>query len=403
MCKQFGIHVYGPLESFVSGFLEELARQGYSPWSATSYLVVMRHLSRWLGDRKWTVTELTPQRVQEFVAERRELGYAKGRSTGGMVRVLTSYLRSIGAVPEMMPFVPETHLAWVLNDFITYLTSQRGLAQGTIHWYQYVAHKFLSTCGIGVNGFEALTTDKVSAFILTESRRRGSGSLHNMAVALRAFLRFLYLQGHIPLSLESAVLPGPSWRDTGLPRALSGHQVTRLLASCDRQTNIGSRDFAIMTLLARLGMRSKEVVSLTLDDVDWRNGEILVAGKGNRHDRLPLPVDVGEALADYCQQARPGSGCRTVFLHVRAPYTALVGASISEIVKRACERAGIPPAGAHQLRHSAATAMRRAGAPLLEIGQVLRHRRPKTTAHYARDDHEALASVARKWPGGGTV
>jgi integrase len=158
-----------------------------------------------------------------------------------------------------------------------------------------------------------------------------------------------------------------------------------------------------MTMLARLGLRSKEVASLTLDDVDWRNGEILVVGKGNRHDRLPLPVDVGEALADYCHQARPGSSCRAVFLHIRAPYAALSGSSICEIVKRACDQAGLPPIGAHRLRHSAATAMRRAGAPLLEIGQVLRRRRPKTTAHYARDDHDVLAEIARQWPGGGAL
>jgi integrase len=302
-----------------------------------------------------------------------------------------------------MRIVPETHLACVLGDFTTYLISQRGLAQGTIHWYRYVAHQFLSTCGISKHSFEGLTTDKVTAFILTESRRRSVGSLNNVAVALRAFLRFLYLQGHTPLSLAAAVLPVPSWRDTGLARALSEQQIARLLASCDRQTNAGRRDFAILTLLARLGLRSQEVASLTLDDVDWRSGEILVAGKGNRRDRLPLPVDVGEALADYCHRARLGGNYRALFLHVRAPYIALSNSSISEIVTRACSRAGLPPAGAHHLRHSAATAMRRAGAPLLEIGQVLRHRRPKTTARYAKDDHDALAGVARRWPGGGAL
>jgi len=404
MSRPFGIRVSGPLEPFVSGFLEELARRGYSPWSATSYLVLMRHLSRWLGDHAWAVAELTPQRVQEFVAERRVRGYAKGRSNGGMLEVLTSYLRSIGAVPEVMSLVPEAHLARVLDDFTTYLLSQRGLAQRTTRWYRYVAHQFLSNCGISEGvpgyGFEGLMTDKVTAFILAESRRRSVGSLHNVAVALRAFLRFLYLQGHTPLSLADAVLPAPTWRDTRLSRALPEQQVARLLASCDRETTAGRRDFAILTLLARLGLRSKEVASLTLDDVDWRNGEILVAGKGNRHDRLPLPVDVGEALADYCHTARRGGSCRALFLHVRAPYAALSSTSISSIVTRACGRAGLPPAGAHRLRHSAATAMRRAGAPLLEIGQVLRHHRLTTTAHYAKDDHDALASVARRWPGG---
>ena len=221
-----------------------------------------------------------------------------------------------------------------------------------------------------------------------------------MVIALRAWLRFLYLQGHTPTPLAAAVLPTPSWRDNGISRALSEQQVARLLAGCDRQTHTGRRDFAILTLLARLGLRAQEAASLTLDDVDWRNGEILVTGKGNRHDRLPLPVDVGEALVDYCHNARPRGGCRNLFLHVRAPFTALSNASINAVVIHACKRAGLPPVGAHRLRHSAATAMRRAGAPLLEIGQVLRHRHPVTTALYAKDDQAALVTVARQWPGG---
>lgn len=407
MSKPFGIHVRGPLEPFVPGFLEELARQGYSPWSATSYLVVMSHLSRWLGDHNWPATELTSERVQDFVKERRARGYAKGRSARGMVKVLTNYLRRIGVVPEVASSVPETHLARALDEFSTYLFGQRGLAQGTIHWYRYVVHRFLCSSGISNDDtgykFEELRADKVNAFILTESRHRGVGSLQNVVTALRAWLRFLYLQGHTPTPLATAVLPTPSWRDNGISRALSEQQVARLLASCDRQTHAGRRDFAILTLLARLGLRAQEAASLTLSDVDWRNGEILVAGKGNRHDRLPLPVDVGEALVDYCQNARPRGGCRALFLHVRAPFTALSNAAISFVVTQACERAGLPPVGAHRLRHSAATAMRRAGAPLLEIGQVLRHRHPVTTALYAKDDQAALVTVAKQWPGGGAV
>jgi len=173
-----------------------------------------------------------------------------------------------------------------------------------------------------------------------------------------------------------------------------------LLSSCDRQTATGRRDFAVLVLLARLGLRSGEVASLKLDDVDWRNGEIAVTGKGNRHDRLPVPADVGEALADYCLQSRPACNSRNLLLQVRAPYAGLSNSGISNIVAQACRRAGLSTASAHQLRHGVAAAMRRAGAPLSEIGQVLRHRCLKTTAHYAKDDCDALASVARPWPGG---
>ena len=156
-----------------------------------------------------------------------------------------------------------------------------------------------------------------------------------------------------------------------------------------------------MTVLARLGLRAKEVTDLRLDDIDWRAGEIVVAGKGNRRERLPLPVDVGTAIAEYCQSGRPGGDWRTEFQLARAPYTALTRSTVTVVVLRACERAGLPPIGAHRLRHSTATALRRAGAPLVEIGQLLRHRHTVTTAIYAKDDIEALATIAKPWPAGG--
>lgn len=404
MGKPFGVRVSGPLVPFVGGFLEELARQRYSPWSATSYLFVMRHLSLWLGDHGWTLLELTPQRLQVFVADRRAQGYAKGHSPDGMVGVLTAYLRGIGAMPPDCSPIPDTLAGRILQEFATYLTNERGLAKGTIHCYQYFAQLFLSFCGLseGEVGYDLgeLSPSRVSAFVLAESRYRSSGSLSNLVTALRALVTFLYLQGYVPIWLAAAVPSTPAWRDNGARRALDGRQVSRLLASCNRQSASGLRDFAILTMLARLGLRSQEVALLRLDDVDWRNGEVRVAGKGSRHDQLPLPVDVGKAVANYCRYGRPHGSCRALFLHVRAPYAGLAAASVSNIVGRACRRAGVPPVGAHRLRHAAATAMRQAGAPLSEIGQVLRHRHPVTTALYAKDDLTALATIARRWPGG---
>jgi integrase/recombinase XerD len=175
--------------------------------------------------------------------------------------------------------------------------------------------------------------------------------------------------------------------------------VRRLLASCDRRTTVGRRDFAILTVLARLGLRAKEVATLSLDDLDWRNGEMTVTGKGGGRDRLPLPADVGQALADYCRRGRPRNGHRWLFLQARAPYGALTSGVVSAVVRRACSPAGIPEVGAHRLRHTSASAMRRAGAPLFEIGQVLRHRSLNSTVIYAKDDLGALAALARPWPG----
>jgi integrase len=178
-------------------------------------------------------------------------------------------------------------------------------------------------------------------------------------------------------------------------------EVARLLASCDRRTGIGRRDFAILTLLVRLGLRAGEVAALTLEDVDWRAGELVVVGKGGRRDRLPLPVDVGQALAGYLKPGRPRGECRHVFVHARAPYSAMNASAVSHVVVRACRRAGVPELRAHRLRHGAATEMHRAGAGLVEIGQVLRHRRTATTTIYARTDPAALIELAAPWPGGG--
>ena len=174
-----------------------------------------------------------------------------------------------------------------------------------------------------------------------------------------------------------------------------------MLEGCDRRTGTGRRDFAILTVLARLGLRRGEVAALSVDDINWHTGELVVTGKGNHRELLPLPVDVGEAIADYCRAGRRNGGCRTLFLSSLAPWHGLSPSGIGQVVARACHRAGLAVIGAHRLRHTAATGMRAAGAPLLEIGQALRHRHVASTALYARDDLAALRVVARPWPGSG--
>jgi integrase/recombinase XerD len=221
-----------------------------------------------------------------------------------------------------------------------------------------------------------------------------------VVTALRALLRFCYLRDYTDTPLAAAAPRTVGWRDRGPARGLEPGQVERLLVSCDRRTSTGRRDFAILVVLARLGLRANEVAALRVDDVDWRAGEITVRGKGNRTDRLPLPVDVGQAIAGYCRRGRPRRGCRALFVQAKAPYGALSSSAVSKVVGAACTRAGLPKMGAHRLRHSAAVALRRAGAPLFEIGQLLRHQHAVTTAGYARDDQDALAGVARRWPGG---
>ncbi len=212
-------------------------------------------------------------------------------------------------------------------------------------------------------------------------------------------LRFLHVQGLITMPLAAAV-PSVAQRREGLPRALPAGQVAGLLESCDRSTPVGCRDYAILLLLARLGLRCGEVAGLALDDLGWRAGELVVHGKHSRTDRLPLPCDVGEALSDYLRRARPPGFGRTVFLRSQAPIGRLSGDGVSEVVVRAARRAGIGPVRAHRLRHTVATELLRRGAGLVEIGQMLRHQSLEVTAVYAKVDRAALSQLALPWPGG---
>jgi site-specific recombinase XerD len=217
-------------------------------------------------------------------------------------------------------------------------------------------------------------------------------------VVAQVALRFLHVQGMIaePLAL---VVPSVARRREDLPRRLAAREVELLLDSCDRSTAVGRRDYAILKLLSRLGLRCGEVAVLELDDVDWRGGEITVRGKGSKIDRLPLSSDVGEAVADYLCHGRPPGFGRTMFLRSCAPLVGLSSNGVSCVVLSACKRAGIPPVMAHRLRHTVASELVDRGAGLPEIGQVLRHQRLQTTAIYAKVDRSALSRLALPWPG----
>jgi integrase/recombinase XerD len=248
-----------------------------------------------------------------------------------------------------------------------------------------------------------LTPRDITAFVVAEVPGRRMGSAKLAVTTLRSLLGFLHVSGIIPRSLAPTVPSVAGSRLAGLPKALEVGQAQQLLATCDRSTAVGRRDFAILTMLVRLGLRSGEITALELDDVDWRGAEIVVRGKGNRDERLPLPVDIGRAVAAYLRGSRPISESRRLFLRVRAPHRPLSSSGVFAIVIGAARKAGLPPMGAHRLRHTAATELLRAGAPLAEIGQVLRHRSLLSTAIYAKVDRVALRQIARPWPGGGAA
>jgi integrase/recombinase XerD len=390
------VRLSGPLAEHGEGFAVFLAAAGYSPLSAANQMRVLAHLSRWLGELGLAAGALTAERAAEFAAGRRAAGYVQWTSERGLGPVL-EFLRGEGAAPA--PAAPVQGPVDVLVErYRGYLASERGLAAGTVGRNAAYARLFLTG---REESLPALTAAEVSGFVLAECRRRSTGSAKLLVTALRSVLRFLAAEGLAPPGLEAAAPAVAGRRDTGLPRALPAGQVAALLASCDREAAAGLRDFAVLTLLSRLGLRAGEVAALELGDIGWRAGELLVRGKGRREERLPLPADAGQALAAYLHGARPcGTGMRAVFLAARAPLRPMSANAVKMAVRTACARAGLPPAGPHRLRHTVGTAILQAGAPLEEVGQVLRHRSAATTAIYAKVDRGALGAFAAPWPGG---
>jgi integrase/recombinase XerD len=395
------VRLTGPLVVFREGFAAELARLDYKPNAAADQLRLMAHLSRWMDAGHLEAAALTPPVTAAFLAARRAAGYVLWLSPKALAPLL-AYLRRLGVVPLPQP-APATPAGALLEAWRRYLVTERGLAAVTARSYADLARPFLEQREkAGGLGLHHLTAAEVTAFVLATCDARPKGSAKLTVTALRSLLSFLHVGGLIGEPLAQHVPSVASWRLAGLPRALQPGQVAALLASCDQHTAVGRRDFAVLTLLARLGLRAGEVAALTLEDIDWRAGEITVRGKGSRRERLPLPADAGEAIAGYLGDGRPApfEGARQVFLRARAPHRAMTSGAVSGTVRTAGLRTGIGPVHAHRLRHSAATSMLRAGAPLTEIGQVLRHRRLLSTAIYAKADTEALRALARPWPGG---
>jgi integrase len=394
------LEIVGPLAGFAPGFAAELLEQGYRPKPAAEQLRLMGYVSAWLAARDLGAGDLTDVVVDEVMAARRASGRVHLISPRALVPLL-EYLRGLGAVPVPRPARAMTAAEVVVERYAAYLRERRAVVPSTVRNYVDVARAFLCWREATAGGLELerLDATAVSAFVLVEAQRSSVGSAKCLVTRLRVFLRFLHVDGEIPRELAGAVPSVAGWRLVGLVKALDDRSLKRLLASCDRRTRVGRRDHAVITLLSRLGLRAGEVAALQLADIDWRCGELLVRGKGSRHERLPLASDVGETLASWLERGRPRRDSPFVFSGVRAPYADLTATAVSQIVRRACRRAGVPVVGAHRLRHTAATGMLRAGASLTEVGQVLRHRSRDVTSIYAKVDRLALVAVVQPWPG----
>jgi integrase/recombinase XerD len=393
------VRVTGPLGPYAKGFRAELARQGYAASSAVNQLKLVAHLSRWMATEGLSARDLVPVEIERYVAARRAARYRHNLSEQGL-RPLLEYLRGLGVLAGPAPPSPATPTERLLENYASYLVAERSLAPGTVRYYLRFACLFCSSVSKdGELDVGAITTGDVSRFVVGQCGRRSVGSARTLVMALRSLLRFLYVAGLSATPLVGAVPAVAPWRERSLPQGLSPAAVARLLRSCDRRSGTGRRDYAILVVLVRLGLRAGEVAALELDDIDWRRGELVVRGKGDRHERLPLPVDVGEALAGYLRRGRPRCEDRHLFLRVKAPRTGLKGDGVTKIVHAACRRAGLPVVGAHQLRRTSACETLRRGGSLAEVGEVLRQRSAFTQALYAKVDRAALEQVARSWPG----
>jgi integrase/recombinase XerD len=361
---------------------------------------VVASLSRWLeheGVGTAAVDELT---VGRFVDDRRASGHTKMLSVRA-AGPLMAYLRGIAVVAPACPPRCDGPVEELLARYVGYLIGERGLLADSARGYAVNVRPFLEGL-VGPDGVELDRIDgpAVVAFVVSVCPSQSRSSAKRTTKALRSLLRFLHLEGLVMWPLDHAVPAASGWRLVGLPRRLESGQVGQLLAACDRSTAVGRRDFAILIALARLGLRVGEIARLSLDDIDWRAGELVVHGKHSRVDRLPLPVDVGEAIVEYLRTDRPSDALdRSVFIRVGAPHRSVSGSGVTMIVRQRALAAGLSEVCAHQLRHTLASEMLRAGGTLPEIGQVLRHQHAPTTAIYAKVDRGALRQIARPRPG----
>jgi site-specific recombinase XerD len=317
---------------------------------------------------------------------------------------LLSALRETGTIaPAVRP--PLTPHEQIFEAFSQYLQQERGLAtKSIVHHLPFIRLFLREMCPGGASELGRIRQTEVTRYIERHARDRSAASGKAMCWALRSFLRYLHHKGLNPLALAGCVPSIRRWKLASLPTYLSAVQVQTVLEGCDRATALGRRDYAILMMLAKLGLRAGEVATLPLDDVDWRSGEMLIRAKGRQRARIPIPPDVGAAVAAYLRDSRPKSSCRRLFLRTLAPNVGFAsGCAITMVAKTALDRAGIrgyAHQGAHLFRHSLATELLRSGATLSEIGQLLRHENHDTTRIYAKVDIEALRTLSLPWPGG---
>jgi site-specific recombinase XerD len=392
-----------PLGAQLDSFAAVLSGLGYARASIRDRLWTVAAFGRWLKRRGPWATGLTRDAAAAFLRRRASRNRVH-RGAAATLRLFVEHLEQQGLIPAS-PCPDPTPLQALHARYEAYLRDDRGLSPVTGPRHRCVLRRFLYSCfGDGPIDVRALTAADVTRYVVKQTATRSPASAQLHASTLRSFLRFLWQAGDLACDLTAALPPVRRWRLVDVPKYLTPDEVQRVLDACPRTSAVGRRDFAIVLLLARLGLRGGEVVRLELDDIDWHVGELVVRGKGSVRSRLPLPSDVGEAVATYLQRDRPRCATRRVFVRARAPHRGFGHpSSVSTLVRVALTRAGVraPMQGAHLLRHSLATDLLRRGASMADIGDVLRHQHPQTTEIYAKVDLARLRGLAHPWPCGG--
>jgi site-specific recombinase XerD len=393
----------GVLGNVIPAYAALLSQQGYTQQSSRLQIRFLADMNRWLEQQGIQLRDLTEPTIQRYMRSRHQR-FRPRRDDASTLKRLLDLLDSQGLLPKQVSATPDNPHDRIEHDFNRYLSEERSLSMSTRINYCFFVRRFLSAqFSDKPVSFTDVSAENVITFVQDQAPCLSPKRAGLMTTALRSFFRYLRHRGNITTDLAACIPAIANWRFSTLPNYLQPHQVQQILRQCDRRTPKGRRDYAILLLLARLGLRACEIVGLTLEDIHWQAGEIAIHGKGNQSARLPLPPDVGQAIADYLSRDRPPCSTRQVFIRMRAPRRGFANSlAICTIVARTLKKARIdsPHMGAHLFRHTLATEMLRKGSSLAEIALLLRHRSLNTTTIYAKVDLQALRALALPWPGG---
>lgn len=395
----------GPLGVYAEELARQLGEEGYSKPTGQYALRLIANLGWWLNRHGMTVEQLTQENLKCYL-DYHSSYHSRRTGDAATLRRLSGLLVAKGVVAAEGRSEP-TPAQRLEEEFRQYLLQERKLTPGTVVQYLVHVRRFLAECfANGEQQIKNLCAADIIQFVRQESvRLHSTVRAKDMTTALRSFLQYARYRDIITTDLRSSVPTVANWSMASLPMSLSSDEVERLLAHCDRTTALGRRNLAVLLLLARLGLRAGEVSGLTLDDLDWERGELCIRslkGQNGHSDRLPMPQDVGEALAEYLRYSRPTCSSRSVFIRLNAPHRGFASSvAITCLVSRLLKRAKLKPPhkSAHLLRHFVATHLLRQGASLAEIGELLRHRNQQSTTIYAKVGLDLLRPLALPWPG----